>query len=171
MPIAPSDIEHRYSGGAANTDPDLSLGGAMSTAPGGEIVDDTLNNDMDDITSAEAAAGITIYHGYYYKNDHSTLTYIGPKMWIESQTSSPDTSVEIAMADEAKNTAIETIADEETAPVGPTFSTPLNYAAGLSIGDLNPGDYRGHWVKYIVDADAAAVVDEYTLAVQGDTNP
>jgi hypothetical protein len=171
MPIASSDIKLRLSGGTTNIDPNLALGGAMSTVAGGIIISDVLNNDMDDITSAEAATGITIYHGYFYENSHGTLTYIAPKFYIASQTSSGDTSVEVAVAGEAKNTAIETIANETTAPVGEVFSTPSNYASGLALGDLDAGDYKGIWVKYIVGSSAAAVLDTYTLGIQGDTNP
>lgn len=171
MAIAASDIKLIVSGGAANTDPNLALGGAISTAGGGVIITDTLNNDMDDITSAEASAGITIYHGYFYKNTHGSLTYIAPKFYIASQTSSGDTSVAVAVAGEAKNTAEEIVANEETAPVGEVFTTPANYAAGLALGDLEFSDYKGIWVKYIVGSSAAAVLDSYTLGIQGDTNP
>jgi len=171
MAIASSDIKIRISGGASVTDPNLALGGAMSTVAGGVITTDVLNNDMDDITSSEASAGITIYHGYFYENAHGSLTYIAPKFYIASQTSSGDTSVEVAIADEAKNLAIETVANEETAPSGPAFSTPANFAAGIATGDLDASDNRGIWVKYIVGSSAAAVLDSYTLGIQGDTNP
>lgn len=171
MPIVDTDIEHRYSGGAANTDPDDSIGGDMSTAGGGLIVTNTLNNDMDDITSAEATAGITIYHGYYYLNTHATLSYIDPHFWIDSQSSSADTAVAIAMADEAKNVSIETLADEETPPAVVSFTAPANYAAGLLVTTLDPDDFRGHWVRYLVSPAAAPFLDSYTLAVQGDSNP
>lgn len=171
MAISESDLIHRISGGASNTDVDAALGGAMSTVAGGIITTDTLNNDMDDITSDEASAGITIYRGFYYENNHGSLTWQSPVFWIESQTSSGDTSVEVAIADEAKNVALETIADEETAPTGPTFSTPANKGAGISIGDLDAGDYRGHWLKYIVGTSAAAALDAYTIKAEGDTDP
>lgn len=171
MAIAASDISYRYSGGASNTDPDLSIGGAMSTVAGGIIATNVINNDMDDITSSEASAGITIYHGYYYDNEHGSLTYIAPKFYIDSQTSSGDTSVAIAVADEAKNVTIETLANEETAPATVVFTTPANFAAGIAIGDLDFGDNRGTWVKYIVGSSAAAVLDQYTIGIQGDTNP
>jgi len=172
MPIADTDIEHRYSVDGSFEDPqpdkDDSLGGELSAT---EIPDDTLNNDMSDITSAEAAAGVTKYRGWMYVNKHASLTYIGPKMWIESQTSSADTSVAIGMAVEAKNLPIEVITNELTPPSTVVFSTPANFAAGLAVGDLDPDDYKGHWLKYIVTAGANAVVDTYTLAIRGDTNP
>ena len=171
MPIVGSEIEHRYSGGATNTDPNDSIGGVMSTVAGGVIVSDALNNDMDDITSAEATAGITIYHAYYYENTNATLDYIDPHFWIDSQTSSPDTSVAVGMPPEGHNTAVETLPNEETAPASVVFSTPANYAAGLLIVTLVPDDYQGTWVKYIVTAGAGPFLDTYTLAIQGDSNP
>jgi len=172
MPIAASDINLRISGGASETDPNNALGGAMSTVAGGIITSDTLNNDMDDITSAEASAGIIIHHGYYYENAHGSLTYIAPKFWIDTQTSSGDTTLRVALCAEAKNTAIETIGTEETAPsVSGSYSAPANFAAGIALGDLNSGDYRGFWVEYDVTASAAATLDSYTLGIQGDTNP
>ena len=171
MPIVEADLAQRISGGLTNTDPNLALGGAMSTDANGVIVSGVANNDMDDITGDENSAGITIYHAYYYQNNHGSLTWISPVMWIESQTSSGDTSVEIAMADEAKNVAVETVANEETAPVGPTFSTPANKAAGLAIGSLDAGDNRGHWVKYTVNTSSPAATDSYTIKAEGDSNP
>ena len=88
MPIASADIKLRISGGVSETDPNNALGGAMSTVGGGIIVTDVINNDMDDITSVEASAGITIYHGYFWENTHGTLTYIQPKMykWCRSRS-------------------------------------------------------------------------------------
>lgn len=176
MAIADTDLEFRLSGGASNTNPDSALGGAMSTVAGGEITSDADNNDMDDITAAEAIAGITIYRGFFLRNNHGSIVYEGPVIWIESQTSLADTSVEIAIADEDVSVDIETIADEETAPVGPTFSAPANEAAGLAIGaigdsDLAAGEYRGFWIKYTVNALAGAGEDQYTLKVNGESAP
>jgi len=172
-PIVEADLIHRLSGGGANIDPNASIGDAMSTVAGGIIVSDTDNNDMDDITSAEALAGIIIYHGYYYSNEiiSAILTWTSPVFWIESQTSSGDTTVLIAIALEAKNVAIETLANEETAPSGISFTAPANKAAGISIGDLDQNDNRGHWIQYIVNAASTAVVDQYTIKAEGDTLP
>ena len=181
MAIAASDIKLRISGASASaTDPNGSYGGDMSTVSGGIIVTNVLNNDMDDITSAEASTGITIFHAYYYKNEHATLTYIAPKFYIDTITSSGDTQIYMALCAEAKNTAVQRLSAETgsgaaTPPVDPptsvTFSSPGNYAAGLALLDLPTTNYRGIWVKYVVDASASAVLDEYTLGIQGDSNP
>ena len=175
MAIAASDIKLRISGSSASaTDPNGSYGGAMSTVSGGIITTNVLNNDMDDITSAEASSGITIYHAYYYKNEHATLTYISPKFYIDTQTNSGDTSVAMGLCNEAKNTTVQRLQDEIGTgglPTGVTFTTPANYAGGIAIGSLDAGDYRGIWVKYIVGSSASAVLDSYTLGIQGDSNP
>jgi len=174
MPILESDLIHRLSGGASNTNPNLSIGGVMSTDPGGVIVSDSDNNDMDDITSTEADAGIVIYHGYFYSNEVSSapLTWTGPVFFVDSQTSSGDTGVDIAIAAEPKNSTIETLANEETAPSGGvSFERPVNKAGGIQIGDLLQFDFRGHWVKYQVEPGAVSTADQYTIKAEGDTLP
>ncbi len=174
MPIIEADLIHRYSGSGTASNPDLSIGGAINaTDPDGVIVSDSDNNDMNDITSAEALSGIIIYHGYFYSNEitSAVLTWTDPVFWIQSQTSSGDTNVLIAIALEAKNLAIEVLADEETAPTGISFTAPANKAAGISIGSLNQNDFRGHWIQYIVSVEATAAVDQYTIRAEGDTLP
>jgi len=172
MAIAASDIVIRLMGGASITDPNLSIGGVISTVGGGVIITDVLNNDMDDITSVEAGAGITIYHSYSYQNEHGSLTYIAPKFYIDSQSTSTDSDIDLIVAPEAKNTATEVVANEETEPTGsPSWTQPANFAAGIALGDLDFGDYRGFWVRYTLGSSASAIEDAYTLGIQGDTNP
>lgn len=171
MPIIESDLEYRLSGGVTNTDPNASLGGSLSTDSGGVIDTNVLNNDMNDITSLEASNGITIYHGYFYQNRHSSLDWTDPVFWIESQTSSGSTTVNIAVSDEAKNLDIEILASEITAPVGPIFTSPANKAAGIAISTLSSEEYRGTWIEYIVNAGTVTILDQYTIKAEGDTLP
>ena len=170
MPIVPSNLDYYYSGGASNTDAEASLGGAKSTVAGGIIVSGQSNNDMDDITGQESEDGIEIYRAFFLQNNHATLTFQTPKLYIESQTSSSTTEVSVGVAPEAKNTAIELLSDEESIPTV-TFMQPANAAAGLSLVDLDSGDYVGWWIKYNVTAGTAAISDSYTTTVQGDTGP
>lgn len=165
MPIASSDIKYFLSGGGANTDPAASLGGAQSS------VQVTPNDLFDDVSSAEASAGDVEYRCVYVQNTHATLTLIGAKVYIQSQTSSADTDLSIALAGEGKNGTAETVADEGTAPVGETFSQPASFAAGLALGDLAPGDYYPIWLRRTVNSAAAGAADAWTIRVQGDTNP
>lgn len=164
MPIVSSDIKYKLSGGAANADPLLSIGGAISSVDAGSSI-------FDDVASAEAAAGDTEYRCIYVKNTHATLTYLSAKIWIQTQTPSADTDVAIALGGEGLNGTAETVANENTAPVGETFSAPSSFAGGLTIGNLAPGDSYPVWVRRTVTAAAAVASDSFTLRVQGDTNP
>jgi len=67
MPIASADIKYRLSGGAANADPLVSLGGAKSSVDAG-------SNLLDPVSSSEALAGDIEYRCYYIHNAHATLT-------------------------------------------------------------------------------------------------
>lgn len=170
MPIAASDIQYRLSGGTSNTDPNAALGGAMSTAGGGLITTDTLNNVWDNVSGAESSSGDTEYRCIYIKNNHGSLTLTGAKIWISSQTPSSDTSIEIALGGEGLNGTAETVANENTAPAGESFSSPSSFGAGLSLGNMASGNTYPVWIKRIVGSSAAAAnADAYTLSVQGET--
>lgn len=170
MPIVASDIQYRLSGGTSNTDPNAALGGAISTAGGGLITTDTLNNVWDNVSGAESSSGDTEYRAIFIKNNHGSLTLTGAKVWISSNTTSADDTIEIALADEGINNTIETIANESTAPSGPSFSAPTSFGTGLSLGNLANGQAHGIWIKRIVSAAAAAAnANPYTLSVQGET--
>lgn len=164
MPIVASDIKYKLSGGAANADPLLALGGAISSVDAAATI-------FDDVSSAEATAGDIEYRCVYVKNTHATLTALGTKIWIQTQTPSGDTDVAIALGGEGLNGTAETVANENTAPVGETFSAPSSFAGGLTIGDLAPGAYYPVWVRRTVNAAAAVFADSFTLRVQCDTNP
>lgn len=165
MPIVNTDIHYRLSGGAANSDPAASLGGAKSS------VQFTANAIFDDVSSAEAAAGDAEYRCIYVHNAHATLTLQGAKIWIQSQTSSSDTDIAIALGGEGLNGTAETVANEGSAPSGESFSQPASFAAGLTIGDLAPGEHYPVWVRRTINAAAASATDAWTIRVQGDTNP
>lgn len=168
MPIVSADIHQRLSGGALNSDPHASLGGIKSST---QIVDNTFENLFRNVPGDESAVGSTKYRGVYVHNDHGTLTLKSTKIWFEAQTSSPDTSVEMALAGEGLNATMETIADEDTAPVGEVFSAPANKAAGLLMGDIPPGQHFGWWCKRIVNIGAAAfAADTFVVKVEGDTD-
>lgn len=148
----------------------------MSTDASG-VVDDNIANDLfDDVTGAEAGTGDTEYRAIYIKNNHGSLTLQDARIFIQSNTTSADDAVAIAIADEAMNGTVETIANEGTAPSGPSFSSaPVDYATGVQLNGstgLTPGSTRGVWIRRVVNSSAAAVSgNTFTLRVQGDTLP
>jgi hypothetical protein len=165
MPIVSGDILYRLSGGSANASQVASLGGAKSTttAASGAF--------FDDVTSTEATAGDVEYRCFYVHNNHGTLSLTTPVVWIQTNTPSVDTSIDIGIGTSAVNAVEQTVANENTAPVGITFSAPLTFGAGLALGDIPAGQHRAVWVRRTINAAAAAAADSFTLRVQGDTLP
>lgn len=167
MAIISTDIVYRLSGGSGNADPDASLGGVKSSTAIGA----GLHNLFDLVGSAESSAGDTEYRCFYVHNAHATLTMQNSVIWIQSNTTSTDTAIEIALGSSAVNGTEQTVADESTAPTAVTFSAPANQGAALSIGNIPPGEHKAIWVKRIVNAGAAAYNDDSaTIRVQCDTS-
>lgn len=153
------DIEYRLSGGASNSDPAASLGGAMSSV---EVTGSTL---LDTVSSAEASAGDTEYRCIYVMNNGAT-TALSTVIWIQANTPSADTTIAIALGGEGKNGTAETVANENTAPSGESFSSPSSSGTGLSLGDLAQNDKYPVWIRRTVTAGAAAAAsDTFTLRV------
>lgn len=164
MAIISTDIKYRLSGGAANSAPSASLGGAKSST-------DAPIGIFDDVSSAEASAGSVEYRCIYVHNAHLTLTLLGAKLWIQANTPSASTDVAVGLGSSGLNATEQTVATEVTAPTGVTFSSPAAFASGLTLGDVPAGQHFPVWVRRTVTAGAAAASDTFTLRVQGDTNP
>lgn len=253
-------LEYRLSGGATNTDPTASLGGAMSTDPAGVIVgrtvgDTTPNNTtgvtildapgsatgngtlaftasgtmatwagngatvgtavnigadgryiledsaggrlhiavvasslpvgdtsdtvavsaasnklFDDISPAESLAGDTEYRCFYVYNAHGTDDLLDVKIYIGSQPSGGDDTIQIGLDLAGKNGTADTIVDETTAPSpAVTFSAPSTLGTALALGDLAAGEYYAIWQKRTVPASTATAVsaDASSLVVSG----
>lgn len=166
MAITATDIHYRLSGGSSNSDPNASLGGVKSTTT------DATTTIFDDVSGAESAAGDTEYRGVVISNEHGSLTYQAVKVWIDVDTPASDTDADVALAVEAVNTTMATIANENTAPTSVTFAnTAVSFATGLSIGDIPNSQFKGIWLKRVITAGAAASSDSFTVKCQGDTNP
>src|SRR5687767_6913992 len=135
MPIVSGDIKYRLSGGSSNSDPDASLGGVISST-------DMPADIFDDVSSAESTAGDTEYRCIYIKNNHGSLTLTTPVIWIQANTASADTTIEIGVGSAAVNGTEQTVGNESTAPGSVTFSTPTTFGAGLSLGNLPAGQHK-----------------------------
>lgn len=170
-PIVGTDIQWRLSGGAANANVNAALGGAMSST---SITDASNNNLFDDVSGAESLAGSIEYRGFYVRNNHGTLTLQDARIYISSATTSADTEFDIAIAVEAVNVTMATIANETTAPATVSFTRPTTYTGGLQINaatGLAAAANRGVWIRRTVNASAAAAADAGTIKVEGDTAP
>ena len=167
MPIIASDIKEFLSGGAGNSNPNASLGGAISST---EVVDNTTHNLWDVVSSAESSAGDTEYRCVYVKNTHASLTLQSAKVWINSNTPSTSTAVRIALGTSAVNGTEQTVANESTQPSGVSWSTAANEGAALSIGNIPNGQHKAIWIERVITASAGAYTDDnYVLSYSGDT--
>ena len=168
MPIVADNIDFYLSGGAANSDPNAALGGARSTTT--QVTDASLHNLFDIVGSAEASAGDTEYRCIYVYNAHGSLTLQNAKIWISTDGTGGDTDIAIALAGEGVNGTAETVANESTAPVGETFSSPTSEGTGLTLGNIPAGQHYAVWVRRTVNAASSAASGlNATLTVKGDT--
>lgn len=168
MAIVASDLKMYLTGGAAQSDPLLSLGGAVSSV---ELVNNTLNNLWADITGDQAAAGRTRYRCVAVKNTHASLTLTSSKVWIDTQTGASGDAITIGLDLAGVNATPDDIVNETTAPSpAVTFVTAVDKANGLNTGSVANGQYYGIWIKDIVDVGAGASTnDTYILKWEGDT--
>lgn len=163
MAIVNTDIKYRLSGGAANADPAASLGGAKSSVDMGTDL-------FDDVGSSESSAGDTEYRCVYIHNAHGTLTMESAKIWIQTNTPSADTAVSVGLGTSAINGTEQTVANENTAPSGVSFSAPSTEGASLALGNIPSGQHKAVWVRRVVNAGAAAYTnDTFTLRTKCDT--
>lgn len=170
MAIAESDLEYRLSGGENNTDPNASLGGAMSTKAGGVITTEQLNNIFDLVTGDETKAGDTEYRCIFVKNKHATLTWFSAVLWITQDADSADDATAIALSAKKVNEAAETIENESTAPSGLSFTAPTEKSKGLAIGDIPAGQFKAFWIRRTITAGAAPKdKDTFKVKVEGET--
>jgi len=168
MAILSTDILTRLSGGACNSNPDCSLGGIISTTVlSPTVAEENLFNNVD---GAEASAGSTKYRGLYLLNNHGSLTLENTVIWFTTQTPSADTVIAMALAGEGLNVTMESVANEDTAPVGESFTSPATKGAGLSMGNVPFSQRFGFWVRRIVSAAASAQDnDDWAYRIEGDT--
>ncbi len=167
MAITSGDIQFRLSGGASESDPNLSLGGVISSVA---ISDASVENLFDNVSGAESTAGDTEYRGFYVRNNHGSLTWQDVGVWISTETPSADSLIDLALAGEGVNVTMETIANESTAPVGETFTHITSEGTRLVIGDIPSTQFMGIWVKRVISSTAAAAdADAAIMTFKGDT--
>lgn len=142
--MASANLVFRLTGGASNSDPDASLGGVMSSE---EVSATAMNNLFDNVEPSEASAGDTEYRAIDIYNDGDAAAE-AIDLWIDTQTASPDTSIEVAL-----DATTQSIGDEGSAPSGVSFSAPTS-GSPLSVGDIAALSSQRLWIKRIVSASA-----------------
>ena len=155
-------------------DPDDSLGAYVSTTAVNLAA--PANNLFDNVRGIESEAGDTEYRCVFILNNHATLTAEDVRVYISAETD-PGADVAIGLdptgiTAKGKNDGVQAVAvaDEDTAPAGVAFSSPVDYATALTIGNLAPGEVAAVWIRRTVAAATPALdVDGVVLTVAVDS--
>jgi hypothetical protein len=171
--INPANLKFYLSGGAANVDPNASLGGARSAT----LVGAGLDNLFADVTAAEAIAGSVKYRCIYFRNEDPNVSGLLAPLasWISQQTTATGDDIAIGVCI-AKGDATA-VANENLSPVlgtltGAAFSAPLTKATGilLAAAPLMQNEYLAVWIQRTVIAGAASDPnDQCSISIEGDT--
>lgn len=143
-----ASLAFRLSGGSGNTDHAASIGGAMSTtAASADAIFDIVGAD-------EASAGDVEYRKVFIYND-GDVDFDEARVWISDQPTVG--AYAMALDGAGKNADGDTAADEDTPPSGETFTTPTDYAGGLSLGAMAAGDRYAVWLRRTIGAASSGV--------------
>jgi len=165
MALITADFAVRLSGGSANTDANAALGGAKSSTAASTSVDSL----FDTVGSSEASAGDTEYRCVYLHNANASSTMLSAVVWVSANTPSSGTTLDIGVGTSAVNGTEQTVANENTAPSGVSFSAPSSQGAGLSLGDIPAGQSKAIWLRRTVNAStSASASDTFTLGFGAD---
>lgn len=164
-------LQMHLSGGSSNTTAAAALGGARSTQAGGIIpTSSTANSVFDDVTGAEEQAGDTEYRCVYAFNS-GDVDAQSTVVWLSANTADADTQIAVGLGTSSNGATEQTVANENTAPSGVTFSEPATEGAGLSIGTLAAGSHKALWLRRTVNAGAGASADSFAWSAAFDTAP
>jgi hypothetical protein len=143
----------------ANTDPNLSIGGNVSTT---EVISNNLHALFRRITESELSSGVTIYRCVAVKNvDAGLATMRNVRFFMVQDTLSPFDLALYSRAQVGKNTAETPIINEFTAPTGSNilFKATLNRSGAFDFGDLLVNDYMCLWLRLSVNPSAVPKQD------------
>lgn len=167
--IVSRDIKFYFSGGFYNKDPRYSLGGGISSFV---IKSGALNNLFDRVRTQESVTGDTEYRCIYLKNTNQTRKLLKCKLWVETTTSNPKTSVAVSVGSAGMNGTEPLIPHEDVQPPMQFFSIPYSMPETSNIGDLFPGDFIGLWVRWRVEPETASIQDDFcVLRLDGEREP
>jgi hypothetical protein len=146
-----AELLFKYTGGAANADPDLSLGGTGSSVT---LLTVALNNLFDNVYPDDiAVADHVSYRAIDILNDGANnALHVG---FFFTDT----TNTESVLAAGFDSVGTQTIANDTTAPIGITFTEPTQ-ASQLSLANMAAAGTHRIWIRRTVDQGAANLNDD-----------
>lgn len=148
-----------------------SLGDQVSTT---QITDATINNLFADITAAENSASTPKYKCFFVHNNNGANALQNAVMYLSAETAGGasvaigvDTTAASAVGAAAAQAL--TVANDNTAPAGVTFSSPTTQGAGIALGNIPAGNVKAVWVRVTPANTVALNNDGATLMLYGET--
>jgi hypothetical protein len=164
-PILPPDAALYYTqpeaeqGFADPSEQAESLGGYVSTT---RVTDFGSGDVFRAVNDDELGSGATLYRALAFINAHASLRTPSLRAYVPDAGEDEDVAFAIGL-DPAGVVDLEdedpqgaTIADEETAPAGVSFSAPDNVNDGLVIGEMPPRTAVLIWVRLTITATPTA---------------
>lgn len=143
MTISANQLLFFLSGGQNNTNPNLSLGGSISSA----LVSGTINNLFSNISSEEASSGRTDYRCVYLKNSSATDSIYDAGAYVSSQSSGGSTAT-IGLSATPINTVAPLLAVETIVPSGVSFQDS-SVDNRINIGTMGPLSFVPVWIRRV----------------------
>src|SRR5687768_6301545 len=161
MPVQSASVRFQFSGGNANEDPDLSLGGQISVATNRNITSNSLHNLFDEINNTEAVSGEHEFRHFYFRNGHD-FTLRNVRLFVLTDTTSIWSKLEFAKGTANNGSIEQAVPNENTSPVGisdsnwriPSASSPL------ILGDVLAGSTASVWIRRRVETGALIARNE-----------
>lgn len=142
-----NDLKIYLSGGISNTDPNASIGGAISFKP--------LSNKLFNAVAIPLIGTTNDYRCVYLKNESDKdITSLDVFIFSEIPLGS---NVELGFGGLVNNVAFELL-NEESTPPGVDFSSP-SVSDSLNV-TLDSGDYISLWIKRSTSSVSQAVQDD-----------
>jgi hypothetical protein len=171
MAISASNLKWFLSGGASNSDPTLSIGGAKSSVA---LSPTPLHNLFDRVTGDEAASGVTRYRLLYFQNtDTDSDGLLEPIVLYFTAVPTNGDTLKAGLATQGKSSVVTAIANENTAPAGVSFTAPTTKSGSTLVLPSPPyleGAYHGVWFEHVVPtAQSSSAGITVSWVMVGDT--
>lgn len=142
MVVLQENLQFRLSGGATNTNPFASLGGAKSA---NQMKDDILDALFDPISINQRLSGHTDYYCIYVHNNSSTSQMSNTKIWFTVVTS----LMSMGLGTSPVGGTEQSINPDTNPPAGVNFSQPTSELNSLSIGIIPATSHKAVWFRRI----------------------
>lgn len=143
--VPPVTVNAYLSGGASNTNPALSIGGAESTHLAVDVLPDQ--------SRLLADTGGTYYRLVYLRNEANLRSLTATVTATVDEQPATGLAVAVGVATEAAGATVSAVANQTTAPAG------VSFGSSASMGSIGASQSRGLWLRLTVTALVAAVAD------------